>query len=344
VPLALQYYQRGLETRGQRSIEQAEQGAALFREATRIDPQFADAWGALAWSYRGLLEYGPRPDAERLRSLCRSAAARALELDRDNAEARAALLLLGPYYRRWLEIERGCTALLKERPRNSILEYNLAYTLSEVGRFRESIPLLRSVAQRERFWPLPHLELLETLFVVGRTEEAEDLLEEGMKRFPRRVDYWVNKIHILMLMGRYSEALAFINDPTRRPADASDAIVDYEVTMLEALAKGSRVARDAAVERLKASANGNPVPVFFYAMGIGLLGHFDTSFSMLEGYFFGRGPWGSVHQERLYTGFLFGRMAAPLRSDSRFESLVREIGLTDYWRASHTRPDYVRSG
>ena len=69
LPQALQYYQRGLETRGQASIEISEQGAALFREATRIDPQFADAWGALAWSYRGLLEYGPRPDASRLRAI-----------------------------------------------------------------------------------------------------------------------------------------------------------------------------------------------------------------------------------------------------------------------------------
>jgi DNA-binding winged helix-turn-helix (wHTH) protein len=145
VPLAMQYYRRGLETRGQASIELAEQGAALFREATRIDPQFADAWGALAWNYRGLLEFGPRPDAERLRSLCRSAAAHALALDRDNPDAQAALLLLKPFYRNWAAVEAGCRDLLKRHPHHEILEYNLAFDLAQVGR-RPGWPLERNAS------------------------------------------------------------------------------------------------------------------------------------------------------------------------------------------------------
>lgn len=149
LPLAMQYYQRGLATRGQASLQQSEQGAALFREATRIDPRFAQAWGALAWSYRGLLEFAPsRPDSAQLRALSRSAAARALELDPDNVEAQAALLLLNPFYRNWLGIERGLRELLERHPRNSILEFNLGFVLCEAGRFRASLPYSESVAQR----------------------------------------------------------------------------------------------------------------------------------------------------------------------------------------------------
>ncbi len=59
LPLALEYYRRGMATRGQGSLQLAEQGTAVFREAARIDPEFADAWGALAWNYRGLMEFGP---------------------------------------------------------------------------------------------------------------------------------------------------------------------------------------------------------------------------------------------------------------------------------------------
>lgn len=121
--LAVQHYQRALENRGQSSLLHAEQSVAYLREATRLDPEFAQAWGALAWGYRALLEFDPRNDALRLKDLARSAATRALELDPSNADAKAALLLLQPFYRNWRGIETGCRRLLKQHPSHSLIEY-----------------------------------------------------------------------------------------------------------------------------------------------------------------------------------------------------------------------------
>ncbi len=111
-PEAKHYFDRAIQLRGQMSVNQSEQSIAYLKEATRIDPKYSDAWGALAWGYRGLLEYGPRPDSERLKLFARSAAERALQLDPSNADARIALLLIEPFYGRWEQVEKGCRQIL----------------------------------------------------------------------------------------------------------------------------------------------------------------------------------------------------------------------------------------
>ena len=344
LPLAVQYYQRGLAGRGQSSLELYEQATALLREATRIDPQYAAAWGSLAWNYRGLMQFGPRPDFKRLEALSRSAAKRALELDPGNVEAQAALLLLPAFYGNWLEIERGLRRLIKEHPNNSILEYNLAYTLGEVGRWRESIPLFRAVSQRERFWPLPHVDLMTALHAAGRLEETEDLIEEGLKRFPRRADYWMTKVRYLALTGRYSEALAFANDMASRPAIKIDRPLDFQVMVVEALAEGSAAAKQNVLRQIMILARQHSWYLPVAISNVSVLGQVELGFSMLDGFYFGRGPWAAARDARPVTRLLFAPSTASLRSSSQFPNLLRETGLEDYWRESNVKPDFRRFG
>jgi DNA-binding SARP family transcriptional activator len=140
-PTAMEYYRRGIELRGQASLSQAEQSVAYLREATRIDPEFGEAWGALAWGYRSLLEYGPRPNAGQTAMLARKAASRALEIHPGDTQALAALLLLKPIYGNWAEIEAGCRRLLKGDAAHSLVQFNLALTLCEVGRWRDALTI-----------------------------------------------------------------------------------------------------------------------------------------------------------------------------------------------------------
>jgi tetratricopeptide (TPR) repeat protein len=340
---ALEYYRRGIETRGQASLELSERGAALFREATRIDPQFADAWGALAWTYRGLLEYGPRPDSARLHALSRAAAARALELDKDNVEAQAALLLLKPFYGNWQEIEEGCRRLLRRHPGNSIVEYNLGCTLVQVGRWRDGIPWLRAVSERERFWPLPHIILVQALLSIGKVQEAEDLIEDGMRRFPKRKDYWQHKVRYLTLSGRLPEALAFANDAMNRPSYGAEPVIDFETMVVETLAHGSAAERTTALRKVTESARKVPAFLPTAITTAAILGDLDTSFAMFDGYFFGRGPWAAGRQERALTSFLFIPSTKALRKDLRFARLLHETGLERYWEHTGSIPDFRRA-
>jgi tetratricopeptide (TPR) repeat protein len=346
VPLAQQYYRRGLETRGQNSLELSERGAALFREATRVDPQFADAWGALSWSYRGLLEYQYRrqEDAARLSALSRAAAARALELDPNNADAQAALLLLKPIFGNWAAIEGGCRRLLKRQPRHSILEYNLGHTLTQVGRWRESVPFLRAVAEREPFWPLAHGSLAQAMYSGGSVQEAEDLIEASMRRFPGHIDFWLMNVRHLTSSGRLQEALAFAADASKRPAERSavQPEIEFEISVMKALADGSTKVRSAVVRKVSHSARQFPRYIGHAAVTAALMGDLDASFAMLDGYYFAEGPWAFAHWQRPRTSLLFVAETIPLRADPRFPALLRKTALEYYWNSTGTVPDYRR--
>lgn len=341
-PLAMQLYRRGMETRGQADPELYEQGTALFRQATRVDPQWADAWGALAWNYQGLLQFGPRSDSDRLRALCRSAAAHALALDADNADAQAALLLLKPFYRNWAAIEQGCRDLLRRHPHHSILEHNLAYDLIQVGRWREAVPLFRAVVTREPFWPLSRLLLVGALFESGNVEEADDLIEDGIKRFPRRVDYWVCKVRHLIAAGRLSEAIAFIDNLNSRPAVSIDPAIEFEIEIVHALAEGSESVRRAALNRMLTTVRSVPAYAAQAAVGACVLGQMDTSISLFDGLYFGRGEWANAQDNRASTDMLFISSTASLRAHPHFPTLLRETGLAEYWKVSRSLPDYRR--
>lgn len=340
-PTALEYYRRGIELRGQASLSQAEQSVAYLREATRVDPDFGEAWGALAWGYRGLLEYGPRPDQERTAMLSRTAAARALEIDPGNSQARAALLLLKPIYGNWQEIESGCRRLLKDDAARSLIQFNLALTLCEVGRWRDALPILTDLARREPFWPLVQMRIFCALVSVGRLEEAEDSLEATIKKWPRRADFWSMKIHHLLEAGRFPEAVTFANDPAKRPANA-DRLIQIQLNILEAFAKGSVAARRDAAARLADHARSDPRYVPVVLGGLSLVGDVATGLDMLEGYYLARGPWRAAHQDRPMTSVLFLASTAPIREDRRFDALLRDTGLERYWAETKTVPDYRR--
>lgn len=341
VPAAMEYYRRGIEMRGQASLVQAEQSVAYLREATRIDPEFGEAWGALAWGYRGLLEYGPRPDPEQTKLLARTAAARALEINPRDGQALAALLLLKPIYGNWSEIESGCRRLLKDDGAHSLVQFNLALTLCEVGRWRDALPVLSDLARREPFWPLVQMRLFCSFVSSKRLEEAEDLLGAAAKKWPRRADFWSMRSRHLLETGRIQEAIAFVGDPTKRPANA-DRWIDIEITLLEGFADGSTAAKRMAATQLADFARVEPVYTPIISGALTLLGEVTPAFEILEGYYFGRGPWRAVHQDRPTTSVLFLTSTAALRRNARFNILLRKTGLERYWAETNTTPDYRR--
>jgi hypothetical protein len=74
----------------------------------------------------------------------------------------------------------------------------------------------------------------------------------------------------------------------------------------------------------------------------------STSFAILQGYYFGEGPWHKVtpeggDQDRA-TSSLFLPPMKSVWPDPRFTRLLQRIGLEDYWRQSGTIPDFRKAG
>jgi tetratricopeptide (TPR) repeat protein len=337
-----QLYRRAIELRGQATLAQAEQSVAYLREAVRADSGSAKAWGALAWGYRSLLEYGARPDSLRIQTMARSAAARSLDLDPANADAHASSLMLRPIYGNWRPIEAGCRRLAASHPGLSIAQYNLALVLCEVGRWRDAVPILSDVAKREPFWPLAHRGLFYSLAGTGRLEEAEHTLDEAIRRWPRRTDFWLARSRLLVTSGRPDAARAFAMDLTSRPVDTG-MTETIELIFLEALNGDFEGGHRAAAEQLVAHVGSNASHFVHAAVASTLLGQIGTAFSLLDKFFFGSGQVGAARPELCATAFLFNRWMEPLMRDARFPLLLRRIGLQDYWRLTGTRPDYLHA-
>jgi len=250
-------------------------------------------------------------------------------------------LLLMPIYGRWGAVRSGCEGLLRRAPQHSIIQYNLAHTLAETGQLRASIPIMMSVANREPFWPLLRQPLFQALLSSGRIDEAESLMADALSRWPRRVDFWVGTHRNLLTSNRIDEASAFAADMSKRPVSPAP-IVELELILGEALRIGSDVAKHAASERIIGAVRFEPRLTAYGAVTSALLGDRDIPFELLRGYYFGRGSWAAGRSQRPRTGFLFIQEAKPLRSDSRFDVLMKLTGLEHYWSTSSIVPDYRR--
>lgn len=341
-PQAKLYYQRGIEERGQNSLAHGEQAVAYFKQAAQIDPHYAQAWGALAWGYRTLLEYGPRSDADRLALFARSAAQRALDLDPDDPDAKAALIMLPPFYGNWAAIERGCRGLLARHPTHNITRFNLAHVLAQTGRWRDAIPHLQELVAGEPFWPLARMQLFRALRSAGRLDEAEKQLRIAEEQWPRRGDAWSAKLRHLVLSERGEDAAALLRDENSYPTDSSSAAIEWDLVVVRAYLSGSTADKQRASAMLLSWVRKAPTAGVFAALDCSMLGDLDSAFALLDGYYFGRGPWSEVRWSRPTTDILFNVMTTPMRSDSRFVRLLEETGLEGFWRNTGVQPDYRR--
>ena len=342
---ALALYRQGQEAQRAGTLDQIMQAVAFFRQATRADPDFAAAWGALAIGYRNLLDYG-HPDGERLLELSRSATARALALDPDNLDARAAEILDRPFYRNWGAVEADCRRWLRRDPDHVQLRGALNFLLYEVARSGEAIPHMQRLVRREPFRPIFAYRLILALWSAGRLDEAEEAIERATERWPSHAAIWQARVKFLAFSGRPAAAISVMRDPATRPAGYGPMrpqLATY-AALEQRSANAVRSAEQEIVEDLKRRPDNAPTAVQLAAT----LGLVDFAFALLDGYYLARGPWAFVAPapagsfERRYTGVLFTPPLASLRRDPRFDRLTRAIGLNDYWDSAGFTPAHLK--
>jgi DNA-binding winged helix-turn-helix (wHTH) protein/tetratricopeptide (TPR) repeat protein len=343
LPQAKRYFDLAQDLRGQSSISQSEQAIAYFKEAVRIDPNFADAWGALAISYSGMLDwFAPRADADQLKIAARSAVNRALALDPDNLDARFVLINLDSPYGRWAEVEAGDRKLLSAHPDYGPAKMSLANVMEETGRMDDAVRVLTPLAEADPTRAAIRARLIDALLSAGRFDEAEAAIDTAGRLWPGKWGFWQLRLHLLIATGRKAEALTYIADTENRP-DESIPLMDQVIQMAYAVASGDSVERETALRAVRAMGSPPGGDLAIAAMQAAFLGDVDLSLSMYEGYFLSRGPWKVGRLERRYTSGLFKQETARLRRDPRFGKLVGEMGLQRYWQLAHVTPTYLQA-
>ena len=309
----------------------------LYTDATEIDPDFADAWSALAFAKAVAARWdeGAAPYAE-LAEQVRIAAARALALDPASTGARLALSVLEPLASYRLREQYLNEALDIGRNDPEVLRQNGEFAYS-VGRLRESASL---VAQCWRVDPLnPHTVEMRarSLFETGARTEAFETFAIGRRRWP---DIWWFLFEPMLLT-------AFGGDwPTYDSLVAEKAPNAPQLALARHVGNSLRSPTDAVRQQtlklaeMGIEANGGVDPsVLVFLDG---LGSRDPLFALVERssypYMFaadGRHRDG----EGFASGIIFGSANRSMRTDPRFVRLCGKLGLCDYWVETGRWPD-----
>jgi TolB-like protein len=142
----------------------------ILLQAIELDPKFAEAFELLAYCYWSLCGSGfESPVAQKLMG---EAAAKALALDPDLVFAQA-LYQSGNIetYSYLGEIE-AIEQAVRQQPGNPVLMETLSWDLLEAGYLQEALGVAERYIQLDPLSPIANVRLVETLYAVGRTEEA----------------------------------------------------------------------------------------------------------------------------------------------------------------------------
>jgi tetratricopeptide (TPR) repeat protein len=317
---------------------------ALLTEATQADPHYAKAWGSLALAYAGLKRVSPVSQRPGLDSRSRSAAARAFKLEPGEPRATSALLLLDPLYRHWLAAERADRAALKNSRPVPLLQFLLSETLGSVGRWKEAAAVSAMADRKHFIIPGADRRIVVDLWAAGDLQAADEALKQAVDHWPQQPQVWRTRLEYLMYSGRPLDALAILGNEAERPTGTSAELMKAIDATGRALA--ARGSPSGAVNRSLDYLKSHPSEGLAVAQAAAAVGDLNTSFEILQGYYFREGEWNNVAPEAgdedRATSQLFLPSMRKAWTDPRFAQLLQRIGLEQYWQESGTVPDFRR--
>lgn len=327
------------------SVGSTAQAIALLTEATEKDPKSAAAWGALAMAYAVRKRAADPAERPGLEARSRSAAKAALKLQDHEPRAIAALRLIEPVYRNWLNAERESRQALSRNPGLPILLFLTSDLLGSVGRWREAAQLSARFDRSKFLIPGADRKMIINHWAAGDLQAADQAARIAVEHWPDHPQVWRTRIAYLLHSGRPAELLTVLADRSNHPPSISpEFIAAAEATGMALLGRADTDgARAANLAYLKHRAAAAP----FVAQACTATGDKATALAILDGYYFGEGEWGFTRppagDEDLQTGPLFQPPMKPLWADARFSRLLSRIGLEQYWRQSGSLPDYRRA-
>lgn len=336
----------------------AEQKQAIIylKEATRLAPDYAAAWGGLALTYALQKFQVPLAARSGEDSRCRSAAQTALKLDAEDPFARCALLLLTPTYLNWSEVEQAARELVGRIPPIPLVFHGVGDLQVDVGLSSESLQVYREIDRKRFLIPLSERMIVQALWNAGDLQSAEARLDEAVGRWPQHYAVWTLRVAYLTYTGRADEAVRVLEDVSIRPVAFPDDQLNAALVTARAVA-GTVSPQEAIRANLNILSAGSPDVLTYLNRKLSLaqqvaqrcaaLGDSDSAFALLDGYYFVEGPWAKVapaagDMDRS-TFCLFEPPMSNLWRDERFGVLIRRIGLERYWQSAGKKPDFRRA-
>lgn len=313
---AFEAYLRARYYLDQRTSESIPVAVWWYQKAIAEDPAYARAYAGLADCYNqlGTVMIGGRPPSES-RKLAIAAASRALEIDPDLAEAHAALGYSNLYEWNWDRAKEGLERAIALNPNYAPAHLWLAHYLAARGQFDQALQEVRLARDLDPLSPIIQTQIGWILKFAGRLPEAIVEIRKALQMDP---DYqWAvwQLGGALMVTGDYRGAIQVLQEALERNRTPSGLSVLGQAYGLA----GRRKEAEKVLGELRALSQQRYVPPSCFVDVYWGLRDRDKVFEWLE----------KSYQERSNRMIWMAVMRDDdwLRSDPRFDNLLRRIGL-----------------
>jgi TolB-like protein/DNA-binding winged helix-turn-helix (wHTH) protein/Tfp pilus assembly protein PilF len=315
-PNAYDDYLRGRNELSKQNVDAIKKGAEYFQRSIDDDPQYARAYAGLADAYSLLANYQALLPSEAF-PRAKAAALKALELDAESPDAHGALALVKHHFEwDWSEAEAEYKRAIELQPNFATAHHRYAWFLSDMGRHDQALQEIRRAQELDPTSVVVQTNLGRVLYRAHRYDESIAELHRAVALDPDRMFTHIflgmayeqkgscaealNEFRIVQTFtaGRDGTGAAHAEAMCGRPADARRAI------------------------KIVAGPSSDPVQDWFYVAGVfAALGEKDQAFEWLDKAIQNRDFFLTEMKEHPFMD--------PLRSDPRFDKLIKKIGFPE---------------
>ena len=301
------------------------------RAVTVAVPDFSFGWSARALAAVPIAQETSSPDAKQMSAEAHDAAERSIALDSQNPEGYMALAGLLPLSR-YAEREQLLKKAISVRRLECGCE-RLSYGdfLASVGRMGEAVEQYQRGQAKMPLAPFSNVRLAQSLYEVGRREEADRILSDTLAVWPDASDVQLLKVKAAFWTKRYADALVELRSPELHLGrEQRDALI----AAFQALKDSAPDRRAEAVASLNRCASDPDKSDRLIVAALAALGDKADAVVAAQHLIASRG-----HR---YADVLFEPNLASARQSRDYGSLVAQLGLASYWRSAGRSPDICR--
>jgi TolB-like protein len=310
----------------------------LLEVATQRAPNFAEAWGRLAFVRSWLRVYQPFSDRAASADLVRREAERALALDPQNADALIARYFVVAPFGRFVEADAIIDRIRLLSGSSDALMY-VGWHSRAIGRVRDGAEETQRAYRLDALNPmLANLTAL-AIMATGRVEDSVPLLEELMVRVPDMSFPVANVMRAYAFLNDWTAIDRLLDPSMKRPLREFQDGLAFIRTKRHPTPENIGGMRSALEDHFNKTGCID-VSRLVYAAHLGLV---EDAYRTVESACLGPKGTGSdmMGPDGYRTGLLFWDGMPEIRKDPRFVTLCVRLGLVEFWLATGKWPDCV---
>jgi TolB-like protein len=318
-PEALEAYLKGLYEWNKWTEESLKKSIEYFEQAVQKDPNYAQAWTGLSDAY-GLLGdlYFWAPQVALPKA--KAAALKALELDETLSQAHVSLggVMLHLEWS-WSAAEKESQRAIALNPNNAAAHQWHGYYLVAMGRFDDAVAEMKRARELDPLSPNKQQSLANTLYRAGRYDEALQQFREVPDPYANPELRHRRMAAIYERKGMPKEAIAELLTALRLAGKKELAAVVERKCLSSGYPEGKKTFLWGDLREKQQRARNGFIQASWIAADYALLGEKDKAFEWLEKAF--------RERDVLLVYLKVEDSFEPLRSDPRFQDLLRRMGL-----------------